>query len=132
MAFEYLMAWHLMNKRLDKFVKNLGRLGEFGYTALPPLYQEAMLIYATKYPVPLGDFSVNPEVQQRIKRFSDIFNRYGRNKEAAFSELAAQLRRQLLSSTSSTRLPGTAMNEYRRYLMVGSGGDADRGVGLPS
>jgi len=88
MAFEYLMAWHLMNKRLDKFVKNLGRLREFGYTALPPLYQEAMLIYSTKYPVPLGDFSVNPEVQQRIKRFSDIFNRYGRNKEAAFSELA--------------------------------------------
>jgi len=88
MAFEYLMAWHMMNKRLDKFVKNLGRLREFGCTAMPPLYQEATLIYATKYAVPLGDFSINPEVQQRIKRFSDIFNRYGRNKEAAFSELA--------------------------------------------
>ncbi len=88
MAFEYLMAWYMMNKRLDKFVKNLGRLPEFGYTAMPPLYQEATLIYATKYPVPLGDFSINPEVQQRIKRFSDIFNRYGRNKEAAFRELA--------------------------------------------
>jgi hypothetical protein len=88
MAFEYLMASYMMEKRLDKFMKNLGRLPEFGYTALPPLYQEATLIYATKYPVPLGDFSISPEVQQRIKRFSDIFNRYGRNKEAAFSELA--------------------------------------------
>ena len=88
MAFEYLMASYMLEKRLDKFVKSLGRLPEFGYTALPPLYQEATLIYATKYPVPLGDFSISPEVQQRIKRFSDIFNRYGRNKEAAFSELA--------------------------------------------
>ena len=88
MAFEYLMAWYMMDKRLDKFVKNLGRLPEFGYTALPPLYQEATLIYATKYPVPLGDFSISPEAKQRIKHFSDIVNRYGRNKEAAFRELA--------------------------------------------
>ncbi len=88
MAFEYLMAWYLMEKRLDKFVKNLGRLPDFGYTAFPPLYQEATLIYATKYPVRLGDFAIRPEVQQRIKQFSDIFNRYGRNKDAAFSELA--------------------------------------------
>ncbi len=88
MAFEYLMAWYMMEKRLDKFVKNLGRLPEFGYTALPPLYQEATLIYATKYPVPLGDFSISPEAKQRIKHFSDIVNRYGRNKEAAFPELA--------------------------------------------
>ncbi len=88
MAFEYLMAWYMMDKRLDKFVKNVGRLREFGYTALPPLYQEAVTIYATKYPVPLGDFSIGPEVQQRIKQFSDIFNRYGRDKNAAFRELA--------------------------------------------
>jgi len=88
MAFDYLMAWYMMNKRLDRFVKNLGRLPEFGYTALPPLYQEATLIYATKYPVPLGDFSISPEAKQRIKRFSDIVNRYGKNKDAAFPELA--------------------------------------------
>ncbi len=88
MAFDYLMAWYMMNKRLDKFVKNLGRLPEFGYTTLPPVYQEATLIYATKYPVPLGDLSISPEAKQRIRHFSDIVNRYGRNKEAAFPELA--------------------------------------------
>ncbi|MCL5279013.1 MAG: DUF6057 family protein [Planctomycetes bacterium] len=88
MAFEYLMAWYMMEKRLDQLVKNLGRLRDFGYTALPPLYQEAVMIYATKYPVPLGDFSISPDVQQRIKQFSDVFNRYGRDKNAAFRELA--------------------------------------------
>jgi hypothetical protein len=86
MAFEYLMAWYMMNKRLDKFVQNLARLPDFGYTAVPPLYQEAALIYGTRHPIPAA--AVSPEAQQRIRQFSDIFNRYGRNKEAAFRELA--------------------------------------------
>jgi hypothetical protein len=88
MAFEYLMASYMLNKRLDKFVQNLPRLEDFGYTAVPPLYQEAALIYGTRHPIPAA--AVSPEAQQRIKQFSDIFNRYGRNKEAAFSELASK------------------------------------------
>jgi hypothetical protein len=88
MAFEYLMGWYMINKQLGKFVQNLGRLPEFGYTEIPPLYQEAALIYSTKYPVPLGDFAIDPALQQRIKRFSDVFNQYGRDKKAAFDELA--------------------------------------------
>jgi hypothetical protein len=86
MAFEYLMAWYMMEKRLDKFVQNLARLQDFGYTAVPPLYQEAALIYGTRHPIPAA--AVSPEAQQRIKQFSDIFNRYGRDKNAAFRELA--------------------------------------------
>jgi hypothetical protein len=86
MAFEYLMAWYMVNKRLDKFVQNLPRLQDFGYTAVPPLYQEAALIYGTRHPIPAA--AISPEAQQRIKQFSDIFNRHGRNKEAAFRELA--------------------------------------------
>jgi hypothetical protein len=88
MAFEYLMAWYMLNKRLDKFVQNLPRLQDFGYTVVPPLYQEAALIYGTRHPIPAA--AISPEAQQRIKQFSDIFNRYGRNKEAAFSELASK------------------------------------------
>jgi len=106
MAFEYLMALYMMDKRLDRFVKNLGRLPEFGYTALPPLYQEATLIYATKYPVPLGDFSISPEAKQRIKQFSDIVNRYGRNKEAAFRELAGSFAGSYLFYFFYTASPG--------------------------
>jgi len=88
MAFEYLMAWYLLTKQLDKLVQNLPRLPEFGYTAIPPLYQEAALIYATRHPVPLGNLSISAEARQRIKHFSDIFNRYGRDKNAAWPELA--------------------------------------------
>ncbi len=88
MAFEYLMAWYLLTKQLDKLVQNLPRLSEFGYAAIPPLYQEATLIYATRHPVPLGNFSISAQTQQRIKHFSEIFNRYGRDKNAAWPELA--------------------------------------------
>lgn len=90
MAFEYLMAWYMLNKQLGKFVENVGRLGEFGYTEIPPLYQEAIVIYAygTKKPVPLAGFTISPEAQRRIEHFSSVFNRYNRNRDAAFNELA--------------------------------------------
>jgi hypothetical protein len=87
MAFEYLMAWYMMTKQLDRFVQNLAKLTEFGYAEVPPLYQEAAVIYAygTKKPVPLQGLT---EAQHRIERFSSVFNRYGRNKDAALGELA--------------------------------------------
>ena len=86
MAFEYLMAWYLMTKKLEPFVQNLARLTEFGYAEVPPLYQEAAVIYTygTKKPVPLQGLA---EAQRRIEHFSSVFNRYGRNKDAAFAEL---------------------------------------------
>jgi hypothetical protein len=90
MAFEYLMAWYMTTKQLEKLAPNLARLTEFGYTEIPPLYQEAAVIYAygTKKPVPLKGLTISPEAQRRIEHFTSVFNRYGRNKDAAFGELA--------------------------------------------
>ena len=87
MAFEYLMAWYMMTKKLEPFVQNLARLTEFGYAEVPPLYQEAAVIYTygTKKPVPLEGLT---EARRRIEHFSSVFNRYGRNKDAALGELA--------------------------------------------
>jgi len=89
MAFEYLMAWYLLHKKSDKIVQHLARLPEHGYTEIPPLYQEAAVIYAygTKQPLPLSGLT---EAQRRIEHFSGIFNRYGRDKGAAFGELARE------------------------------------------
>jgi hypothetical protein len=89
MAFEYLMAWYMQTKQLDKFIQNLGRLRDFGYTAIPPLYQEAIVIYAygTNKQVDLAGYAISPEVRRRIEHFSDVFNRHNRNKAAAFQEL---------------------------------------------
>jgi hypothetical protein len=45
MAFEYLMACYLVTGQVDKIVANVGKLREFGYERIPPLYEEAILIY---------------------------------------------------------------------------------------
>ena len=90
MAFEYLMAWYMQTRQLDKFIQNLGRLRDFGYTSIPPLYEEAVVMYAygTGKPVDLAGYTISPEVRRRIEHFSDVFNRHNRDKAAAFQELA--------------------------------------------
>lgn len=91
MAFEYLMAWYMLNGKLDKFVQNLSRLDDFGYTRIPPLYEEAILIqlYRTRKPINLYGRQLTSESKQRFEAFSQTFERkYGRSKEAAYREMA--------------------------------------------
>ena len=92
MAFEYMMSWYLLTKQLQKFVGNVNKLNDLGYSEVPGLYDEALFIYAysTRKPVELeGDWG-RPKARQRIDDFSRIFKTYGRDKEAAFPELAAK------------------------------------------
>ena len=90
MAFEYLMAWYMLAGQLDKFVQNLDRLDDFDYTQIPRLYEEAMLVHVnrTRKPLDLHGRRFSSESHQRMDAFSQIFNRYGKNKQAAFYELA--------------------------------------------
>jgi hypothetical protein len=90
MAFEYLMAWYLLNRRLDEFIQNIKRLNDFDYPQAPRLYEEAILIYVygTRKPVYLEGYQVSPQARQQIEQFTAVYNRYARNKQAAFNELA--------------------------------------------
>jgi hypothetical protein len=94
MAFEYLMAWHMLTGQLGKVVQQIERLDEFGYAEIPPLYQEAILIYAygTGKSVNLHGRAISPEMDRRIKHFSSVVNRYGRDRNAAAAELAKDYR----------------------------------------
>ncbi len=90
MAYEYLSAWYMLNRQLEKSVGNIERLSDFAYRELPPLYEEVLLIYAygTKKSIRLTGYQPKREARMRIEHFSQVFNRYGRNKPAAFDELA--------------------------------------------
>jgi len=90
MAFEYLMAWHMLTKELNKVVENIKHLNDFDYPQIPRHYEEALLVYVygTNKPVYLDGRPFNPDMRRQIKHFSQTFNRYGRNKRAAFRELA--------------------------------------------
>ena len=90
MAFEYLMAWYLLTRQLDKFIQNLDRLDDFDYPNIPRLYEEAIFIhmYKTKKAVELHGRQISPESLQQCKGFIQIFNHYREDKRAPFNELA--------------------------------------------
>jgi hypothetical protein len=45
MAFEYLMAYYLLTRQPSKISENIYRLDDFGYTEIPALYEEALVLY---------------------------------------------------------------------------------------
>ena len=90
MAFEYLTAWYMLTRQLDKSVRMIERLKDFDYRELPGHYEEALLIYVygTKRTVNLGGHQATGQARRRIEHFSHVFNAHKRNKQAAFGELA--------------------------------------------
>jgi len=94
MAFEYLMAYYLLDKRLDKFVKNLWRLDDFDYVNIPRHYEEAILLYTktTKKKVELHGRRIREQRGVSFLQFSRTINRYRQNKNAAMKALSADFR----------------------------------------
>jgi hypothetical protein len=96
MAFEYLMAWYMLNKNLGKFAQNLERLQDFNYPELPTHYEEAAIIYiyGTGKPLNLSGYQPSPQKRRQIEDFTRIINsdKYKGNKQAASEELAKKYR----------------------------------------
>ncbi len=90
MAFEYLMAWYLMNRQLTRFTKHLEGLHDLGYQTLPRHYEEAILVYAAtaRTTIQLRGYEPKQEVRRRIERFLGTLQNHGGDKQAAFPELA--------------------------------------------
>lgn len=74
MAFEYLMACYLLTGKVDKIVENMDRLDGLGYQRIPPLYEEAILIYygSQRQRPDLSRFKISAETIQRYQRFVQI------------------------------------------------------------
>ena len=73
MAVEYLLAYYLLDKRLDKFIQHLDYLKEPALSRLPKLYEEAILLhqFRTKKEVKPYGQRVSRSSQQR---FEDMLN----------------------------------------------------------
>lgn len=90
-AFEYLMALHLLAKQLDdKFIQNLALLKNFAYPEIPQHYQEAILLYSLekRKAVDLYGYRLNPELHQQFQKFTRVLKRYSKDKRMAFNKLA--------------------------------------------
>ena len=83
MAFEYLLAQYLLTRDLDGLVRQLGRLDNFGYTAIPRHVEEALLIYQRLKgtPLDLHGRRIRPETVQRFAEFAEAFDRARKNPE---------------------------------------------------
>lgn len=90
MAFEYLMAWYMLTRQLDKFVRNIRRLDDFDYPDIPRHYEEAVLLYtfAKKKQVDLNGRRIRLDSRRRFARFNHILSLHGSNAQAAFDSLA--------------------------------------------
>ncbi|NLF72745.1 MAG: hypothetical protein GX575_27230 [Candidatus Anammoximicrobium sp.] len=90
MAFEYLMAYYLLTRQVDKLVANLRRFDDFGQTRLPRHCEEAILIHldaAGPSGHDLGGRRIGPETRQRSVEFVQAAERFQGNATAAFAAL---------------------------------------------
>ncbi|MBA7694991.1 hypothetical protein ES703_103608 [subsurface metagenome] len=94
MAFEYLMAWYMLNRYLGIFVQKIELLPDLGYAELPTNYEEAALIYVygTRKPLHLNGYLSSPQKRRQIEDFSRILSGYGGDKQAASKELSKNFR----------------------------------------
>jgi hypothetical protein len=93
MAFEYLMACHLLNGRVDRIAANVKRLKDLGYDRIPTLYEEAILIHseiAGQTPS-LAGYSISQETLQRYRMFVQVLGGMQTpNRQAAFAHLVRE------------------------------------------
>jgi hypothetical protein len=86
MAFEYLMAMYLFNNDVAAVVDSLSLLDNFSYSAVPPLYEEAVMIYgshhtkelkATNWGLFFRGRKISEPTMKRFRRLQAIVNSCG-------------------------------------------------------
>jgi len=75
MAFEYKMAFYLVNWQLKRFVRELDHLNDFSYPNIPRHYQEAILLYEaiSEEELNLHGRQISPETRQTYREFMKVF-----------------------------------------------------------
>jgi tetratricopeptide (TPR) repeat protein len=91
MAFEYLIAWNLIQRSLDSLVNYIPAFRGMGYQNLPLLYEEALILYAalTEKKPDLNGYALSSEATASFETFYTIFyEKYRGRTDLAQDELA--------------------------------------------
>jgi hypothetical protein len=77
MAFEYLMARHLLNLDMGKVVGRLSQLSELGFSSVPRHYEEAWLLHQQTQGkrIEIAGREPRAETVERFKRFNEALQR---------------------------------------------------------
>lgn len=90
MAFEYFMAYCLLEGQINQFMKHIHLLNDFHYMKIPRHFEEAILVYdqltGGKAIAALRS-KVSTETVQKFTDYNRIAEKYNRNKLAARREL---------------------------------------------
>ncbi len=71
-AYEYLMAWYLLQKNVEAVYREAGRMSELGYSRIPAHIEEALVVYALRggnLPE-TGELQISREVRSRFLNYS--------------------------------------------------------------
>ncbi len=73
MAFEYVMAYHLLDLEVKEAVERLRLLDNFNYAQMPRPYEEALLLFqqAAGVRVELNGRAIRPETVERFRQFTE-------------------------------------------------------------
>jgi hypothetical protein len=100
MAFEYLMAICLGSGNLSVAIDSLSLVDNFSYPAVPPLYEQAALIYGIQHPKELKTTSsgisfrgrrISKPTMDKFRRFQAIVKPCGGPNEKAKAAVAREL-----------------------------------------
>lgn len=90
MAFEYYMAYCLLEGKLEQFIQNLYRLNAFNYPVIPRHFEEAILIYMQltgRRDIPLPGRTISENTVRRFVDFNQTLQKHNKNRAEAFAEL---------------------------------------------
>jgi len=89
LAFEYLMAGHLLKHQRLELMSRLPLLRPLGYTQLPRHYAEALLVHSlmTGTPVDAQGWTIEPDLQRQFREIRGIATEARGNDRAVFDTL---------------------------------------------
>jgi hypothetical protein len=90
MAFEYFMAYCLLEGQIGRFAKHIQQLNHFDYPKIPRHFEEAMLIYnqlTGGKGVTLQGKEISEQIIRKFDDFNKIKAKYKNDKTAARREL---------------------------------------------
>lgn len=93
-AFEYKLAWFMLEKNVGGIVNEINKMKGMGYTRIPKHIEEAVLFSdANIGPLPdLGGLKISPETESRFSQYETSLMYIDRNKSLGSSEIQKSLR----------------------------------------
>jgi hypothetical protein len=92
MAFEYRMTYRLLTKNLPGFAKSLKRVQDFPGFEVPPLWEEALIIFNREQGMPASEIKArfNPDLVRRLDQILQAYEANGHDAKATWNQFKSE------------------------------------------